>query len=163
MSSSGTQTASETYSVADIENVVRRFTTDLRMIAESSGALAQSDAEDYGEDIEYLAKKKLLEFVDITLFVNGEEEKAVRYTVNTSGDLTPSRPGGVLWPRKSGSRLSIVVRSTQSFWLMPNVMNALNISWGPTIRDLSHSTLKSSQGRAFVSNGFAFDRKDYSK
>jgi hypothetical protein len=93
MSSSATQTASETYSVADIENVVRRFTTDLRMIAESSGALTRSDAEDYGEDIEYLAKKKLLEFVDITLLVNGEEEKAVRYIVDTSGGLTTSRPG----------------------------------------------------------------------
>lgn len=54
MASSATQTASETYSVADIENVVRRFTTDLRMIAESSGTLTRLEAEDYGEDIEYL-------------------------------------------------------------------------------------------------------------
>jgi Bacterial HORMA domain family 1 len=163
MSSSATQTATESYTTADIENVVRRFTTDLRMIADSSGTLTRSEAEDYGEDIEYLAKKKYLEFVDITLFVNGEEERAVRYTVDTSGTLTSSRPGGVLWPRKSGSRLGIIVRSTQSFWLMPSVMSALNISWTPTNRDLSHSTLKSSQGRAFVSTGFAFNRKDYSK
>ena len=163
MSNTGTQTASETYSVADIENVVRWFTTDLRMIADSTGTLSWSEAKNYGEDIEYLAKKKLLEFVDITLFVNGEEEKAVRYTVDTSGRLRPSRPGGVLWPRKSGSHLSIVVRPTQSFWLLPNVMNALNISWVPTNKDVSHSKLKAGQGRAFVSSGFAFDREDYSK
>jgi Bacterial HORMA domain family 1 len=163
MATSATQTATESYSTADIENVVRRFTTDLRMIAESSGSLSRSEAEDYGEDIEYLAKKKLLRFVDVTLFVNGEEEKAVRYTVTTSGDLKASRPGGVLWPRKSGGYLSIVVRPTQSFWSIPSVMNALNISWAPTNKDISHSTLKASQGRAYVSNGFAFNREDYSK
>jgi hypothetical protein len=133
------------------------------MIAESSGTLSRSEAEEYGQDIEYLAKKKLLQFVDITLFINGEEEEAVRYTVDTSGRLKSSRPGGVLWPRKSGGYLSIVVRPTQAFWLVPNVMNALNISWVPTNKDVSHSKLKACQGRAFASNGFAFNRKDYSK
>ena len=42
MSASATQTQSETYTTADIEAVFRRFTTDLRMIAESSGAMTSA-------------------------------------------------------------------------------------------------------------------------
>jgi hypothetical protein len=153
----------ETYSTADIEIVFRRFTTDLRMIADSSGAMTRAQAEEYGHDVEYLAQKGYLEFVDVTLFVNGEEEKAVRYTVNTAGKLTPSRPGGVLWPRMSGSRLSVIVGPTQSFWLLPTVMSHLKKAWVPTNQDISHSTLKASAGRSYVSNSYGVQRQDYSR
>ena len=164
MSASATQTQSETYTTADIEAVFRRFTTDLRMIAESSGAMTRSEAEDYGHDAEYLAKKRYLNFVDVTLFVNGEEEKAVRYTVtNPAGDLKPNRPGGVLWPRLSGARLSVVIGPTTEFWSSPSVMSALRISWVPTNRDLSHSTLKQSSGRSYVNNAYGVKRDDFSK
>lgn len=161
MTYSASQT--ETYSTADIENVFRRFTTDLRMIADSSGAMTRAKAEEYGHDVEYLAKRDYLKYVDVTLFVNGEEEKAVRYTVNTSGDLTPSRPGGVLWPRMSGTRLSVIIGPTQSFWLLPTVMSYLKIPWGPTNQDISHSTLNASAGRSYVSNAYGVQRQDYSR
>ncbi|SRR6266498_2331641 len=164
MSSSATQTQTQTYTVADVEKVVRRFTTDLRMIGESSGAITRSEAEDYGHDVEYLAKKGYLNFVDVTLFVNGAEEKAVRYTVNTqAGDLVADRPGGVLWPRLSGARLSVVVNPTEAFWLKASVVSALRISWVPTSQDVSHSSLKEKGGRAFVSNAYGMVRRDYSK
>ena len=115
MTYSASQT--ETYSTVDIENVFRRFTTDLRMIADSSGAMTRAQAEEYGHDVEYLAKKDYLKYVDVTLFSYGEEVKAVRYTINTAaGSLMPSRPGGVLWPKVSGARLSVVVGSSSS-WL----------------------------------------------
>jgi hypothetical protein len=154
----------ETYSTADIENVFRRFTTDLRMIADSSGAMTRERAEEYGHDVEYLAKKGYLKSVDVTLFSYAGEEKAVRYTVNTAaGDLTPSRPGGVLWPKVFGARLSVIVIPNESFWLNPNVMSVLKISWGPTNEDISHSTLKTSEGRSYVSNAYGVQRQDYSK
>lgn len=162
MSYSATRT--ETYSTVDIENVFRRFTTDLRMIADSSGAMTRAQAEEYGHDVEYLAKKDYLEFVDVTLFANGEEVKAVRYTVNkAAGELAPSRPGGVIWPRLSGARLSVIVGPTRSFWLESNIMNALKISWGPTSQDISHSALKASAGRSYVSSAYGVQRQDYSK
>jgi hypothetical protein len=164
MSASATQTQSETYSTADIEIVFRRFTTDLRMIAESSGAMTRSEAEDYGHDAEYLAKRKYVNYVDVTLFVNGEEEKAVRYTVTTSaGDLKPDRPGGVLWPRLSGARLSVVFGLTKEFWSSPNIRGALRISWVPSNQDISHSTLKQNSGRSYVSNIYGVKRDDFSK
>ena len=164
MSSSATQTQTQTYTVADVEKVVRRVTTDLRMIAESSGTITRSDAEDYGHDVEYLAKNGYLNFVDVTLFVNGVEEKAVRYTVNTkAGDLTADRPGGVLWPRLSGARLSVIVGPTEAFWLKASVVSALRISWVTTTQDVSHSSLKERDGRTFVSNAYGVVRKDFSK
>lgn len=162
MTYSASQT--ETYTTADIENVFRRFTTDLRMIAESSGAMTRAQAEEYGHDVEHLAKKDCLEYVDVTLFSNGEEVKAVRYTVNTAaGSLTPNRPGGVMWPKVSSARLSVVVGPSQSFWLDQNIMNALKISWVTTNQDISHSTLQASAGRSYVSNAYGVQRQDYSK
>lgn len=162
MTYSASQT--ETYSIADIENVFRQFTTDLRMIADSSGAMTRAQAEEYGHDVEYLAKRDYLKYVDVTLFSYGEEVKAVRYTVNTAaGSLTPNRPGGVLWPKVSGARLSVIVGPTQSFWLDPNIMNALKISWSPTSQDISHSTLQDGDGRSYVSNAYGVQRQDYSK
>ncbi len=162
MTYSASQT--ETYSAVDIENVFRQFTTDLRMIADSSGAMTRVQAEEYGHDIEYLAKKDYLKFVDVTLFSYGEEVKAVRYTVNTAaGSLTPSRPGGVLWPKVSGARLTVIVGPNQSFWLVPTIMNALKISWSPTSQDISHSSLQAGAGRSYVSNAYGAQRQDYSK
>ncbi len=162
MSYSATRT--ETYSTVDIENVFRRFTTDLRMIADSSGAMTRAEAEEYGHDVELLAKNDYLKFVDVTLFANGEEVKAVRYTVNTAaGDLTPSRPGGVLWPRLLGARLSVVVGPSRSFWSDSKVMNALKLSWVSTSQDISHSRLKSGADRSFVSSTYGVHRQDYSK
>jgi hypothetical protein len=164
MVSSATQTQTQTYTVADVEKVIRRFTTDLRMIADSSGAISRAKAEDYGHDIEYLAKKGYLNFVDVTLFANGVEEKAVRYTVNTqAGDFTGERPGGVLWPKLSGARLSVIVGPTEEFWLKATVVSALKMSWVPTTQDISHSSLKQKDGRTYVSNAYGVDRKDYSK
>src|SRR5438477_7697575 len=101
-----TASATETYSVVDVENVVRNFAADLRMIAESTGTWSRSQVENYVSDIKYMAKKKYLTIVDLTLLNAGIEIRAVRYTVNeNSGELTSSRPGGVLWPRLAGSTL----------------------------------------------------------
>ena len=66
-------------------------------------AMTEEKAGEYAHDIEVLAKGGYLKYVDVTLFSNGVEVRAARYNVNTeAGDLTSSRPGGVLWPRVSG-------------------------------------------------------------
>ncbi len=94
---SQTYSATETYSVADVEVVMRRVTTDLIMIAASTGAMTEKEARDYGHDIEALAKDNYLKMVDLTLMSNGIEQRAIRFEVNTAaGELTMNRPGGVL-------------------------------------------------------------------
>src|SRR5438067_10353166 len=95
-------TVSETYSytTSDIEKVVRRFTADLVMIAQSSGTITEAKAREYARDVETLAKNGYLKRVDLTLLCGTREITATQYTVNTeAGGLSMSRPGGVLWPR----------------------------------------------------------------
>jgi hypothetical protein len=40
------------YTLTDIETVVRRFTADIVMIAQSSGAVSEAKARDYAHDVE---------------------------------------------------------------------------------------------------------------
>lgn len=113
---SQTRTATATYTVVDIENVVRRVKADLVMIADSTGAWTAAKAADYAHDIEVLAKAGYLKWVDLTLLSNGVEVKAVRFEVDTdAGSLTTSRPGGVVWPKVSGAHLRIVLSYTDAY------------------------------------------------
>ena len=62
-----TATATHTYSVTDIEIVMRRFSADIIMIAQSTQAITEAEARDYAHDVEALAKKGYLQKVDLTL------------------------------------------------------------------------------------------------
>lgn len=159
-----TQTATATYTATDVENVVRRMRADLIMIADSTGAWASQEAIDYAHDVEVLAKAGYLEYADVTLFSNGVEVKAARFDVDTeAGPLTSSRPGGVLWPKVNGAYLRIILGYTNAYTSAAReaIKGKLKISWLPTDADASHSSLKSSGGRDYVSNGYGMQRKDW--
>lgn len=159
-------TTTETYSVTDIETVMRRVTADLVMIAGSTGAVNEDKARDWGHDIETLAKNGYLEAVDLTLLSAGAEVKAIRYDVNTeSGALTTSRPGGVLWPKVAQPELRIILFHTDTYNsdAKEKMAKKLRISWSPSKADTSHSALKFSLGRNYVSNGYGMQRKDYTQ
>jgi hypothetical protein len=159
-----TNTATETYSVVDIETVARRFTADLIMIAQSSGAITEAKARDYAHDVEALAKKGYLKKVDLTLLSGGVEIKAATFIVNTAaGSLAMSRPGGVLWPRVASPYLRIVLFYTDTYSdaARDSMRGKLRISWSPTDADTSHASLKGMGGRDYASNGYGFQRLDY--
>ncbi|KUM24409.1 hypothetical protein AU467_30260 [Mesorhizobium loti] len=161
---SQTRTASATYTVVDIENVVRRVKADLVMIADSTGAWTPTKAADYAHDIEVLAKAGYLAWVDVTLFSNGTEVKAVRFDVDTdAGALTTSRPGGVLWPKVSGAYLRIILSYTDAYTSAAReaMKSKLTIGWVPSSDDTSHSSLTSSGGRNYISNAYGVQRKDW--
>jgi hypothetical protein len=162
---SQTYSTTETYSVADVEVVMRRVTADLVMIAGSTCAITEDRARDWGHDIEVLAKNGYLRIVDLTLLSYGVEKKATRFEVNTqSGDFTMSRPGGVLWPRLPNPELRIVLYYTGSYdaTAMEKMGSKLRVGWVPTSADTSHTTLYSSASRDYVSNGYGMQRKDFS-
>src|SRR5260221_1120910 len=154
--------ATQTYSTADVENVVRNFAADLRMIAESSGTWNREKVENYVSDVNTLAKKAYVKFVDVTLLSHGADIKAARYIVNeNSGELTASRPGGVLWPRVTGATLRIVIGPTEKWNVAPPDRGELNMFWTSTSDDISHSGLQVGGGCNFTSNAYGFERKDY--
>jgi len=157
---------SETYSytVADIKTVVRRFAADLIMIAQSSGAITEAAARDYGHDVEDFATRGYLAQVDITLFSGSIEVRAVQYRVHTDAtDLTMSRPGGVIWPRVTNPRLEIVVTNTATYDAAAReaMRGLLRMVWTPAEVDTSHPTLLRSGGRNYASNGWGMPRTDF--
>jgi hypothetical protein len=161
---SGTSSSTKTYTNEDVAKVVRRFTTDLRMIAESSKSMTEAEAAKYGHDVEYLAQRGYLKMVDLTLLSVNAEVKAVQYIVQIgSNDLTPSRPGGVLWPEVNQPLLRIILTYTSDYTagLKEETRPKLKISWTPTDTRTSHSTLKESGARDYSSNGFGVSRRDF--
>lgn len=156
-------TYTQTYTVSDIETVMRRFKSDLLMIAQSSQALSESEAHEYANDIELFAKEGVLSFVDVTLLDGMREIEAARYTVNTSGNLSTTRPGGVMWPRVPLPRLRVVVRHTKNYndAMRQQLSGKLRLHWRPTNEDVSHSGLTSVGMREYASNGWAMQRQDY--
>lgn len=164
MSYTGTATVSETYTTVDIENVIRRVTADLVMIAASSGAITEAKAREYGHDIELLAKNGYLRKADVTLFSGETEVKATCFEVNTSsGNLEMSRPGGVRWPQVANPYLRIVLSYNDSYTdeARGKMTGKLNIAWTPTDADTSHTGLKAVGGRDYASNGYGMQRKDF--
>lgn len=159
-----TYSSTETYSVADVEIVVKRMKTDLIMIASSTGAVTEAKASDWAHDIELLAKSGYLKSVDLTLLSNGVEQKATRFVVNSAaGDLTTSRPGGVMWPKVTNPELRIVLFHTDKYTDSARIGLAgrLKLGWSPTTADTTHTMLKASAGRDYVSNSYGMQRKDY--
>lgn len=164
MTTTSTYTASETYTTTDIATVMRRFTADIVMIAQSSGAISEKKARDYAHDVEELAKKCYLRKVDLTLFAGNSEVRATQYTVNTaSGDLTMSRPGGVRWPQVSNPYLRIILSYTSDYGSAEKeaMKKKLKINWTPTNDDTSHATLKASGSRDYTKNGWGMQRQDF--
>ena len=80
MTQTRTASATSTYTVVDIEKVVRRVKADLVMIADSTGGWSSEKTIQYAHDVELLAKAGFLKYVDVTLFSNGDrvESHALR-------------------------------------------------------------------------------------
>ena len=156
-----TESHSYTYTTLDIERVVRRFTADIIMIAQSSGAITEAKAREYAHDVEALAKKGYLKKVDLTLLSSTTEIRATQYVVSTTaGDLTMSRPGGVLWPRVVNPDFRVVLRYTEEYTQPAReaMKNKLKITWVPSAADTSHSTLKAAGGRDYASNSWGMQQ-----
>lgn len=159
-----TKTASATYTVVDIENVVRRVKADLIMIADSTGGWTPDKAREYAHDIEALAKAEYLKHVDVTLLSSGIEKRATRFHVNTeAGKLTSSRPGGVLWPKVPNPYLRIVLSHTNDYTgtAREAMKSKLKINWMPTSTDTSHAGLTAKGERDYASNNYGIQRKDW--
>lgn len=165
MMSTGTTTRTASYTAVDVENVVRRVRADLAMIADSTGAWTPQKAADYTHDIETLAKKGYLAWVDVTLLSAGTEIKAVRFDVDTdSGSLSSARPGGVLWPRVPFAHLRVVIGYTEAYdaEARRGMDGRLRIGWTTCHDDTSHSALTGGGGRNYTSNAYGMKRKDWS-
>lgn len=164
MTSTSTYTASETYTHTDIATVIKRFTADIVMIAQSSNAITEQKARQCAQDVEELAINGYLKNVDLTLFDGNVEVRAAQYTVNTSsGELSMSRPGGVRWPRVNDPFLRVILSHTSAYTAAAEeaTKGKLNFNWSSTNADTSHSALKGSGNRDYQKNGWGMQRQDF--
>lgn len=102
--------------------------------------------------------------VDVTLLSAGKEVKAVQYVVQVgNSELTPSKPGGVLWPEVSQPFLRILLRYTSDYTaaVKEKTLPNLKIGWVPTDASTAHVSLRESGGRDYSSNAFGVTRKDF--
>jgi hypothetical protein len=162
MSQTGTKSA--TYSIADIEAVATSVRADLMMIADSTGGWTPEKARDYAHDIEELAKAGYLKHADVTLFDGASEIRATRFIPNANASgWTPSRPGGVRWPKVTNPRLRIILSYTDSYTdaARAGIKSKLKIGWVPTSEDTSHVGLSAKGGRDYVSNSYGVQRTDW--
>jgi|HubBroStandDraft_3_1064219.scaffolds.fasta_scaffold211863_2 hypothetical protein len=164
MTQTRTASATATYTVLDIEKVVRRVKADLVMIADSTGGWTSDETLRYAHDVELLAKEGYLKYVDVTLLSNGIEVKAVRFDVDIdAGGLTCSRPGGVLWPRVAAAELRIVIGYTSDYTTVARdaMKTKLKVNWKASTADTSHSALNRAGGRDYTSNAYGMPRRDW--
>jgi hypothetical protein len=160
-----TYSSTSTYTVADVEKVMRSVKADLIMIANTTKAMTEDVAANYAHDIEVLAKKNHLKFADVTLMNGSAEVRAIKYKFQTEGATGTERPGGVLWPltpKDKGGRIRIHLRYTDSSSAETRAELPLKVSWVPASTDASHKDLTSSAGRGYSSNGYGTNREDFS-
>ena len=74
-----------------------------------------------------------------------------------------SRPGGVRWPKVVAPDFRIILYYNSIFTeaAKQRVCPKLKENWIPTNADTSHSTLISTGGRNYSSNGWGMGRKDF--
>lgn len=165
MTPSYSSTVTSTYTVADVEKVMRSIRADLMMIADSTKAMTEDEANNYAYDIELLAKNGFLTAVDVTLLSASKKEiKAANYQLQTQDATGTERPGDVMWPETQTGSIRVLLSTSEAYDMQPDKVSKLplRLSWGRSSADTTHSGLSSSGGRGYSSNGFGANRNDYS-
>jgi hypothetical protein len=80
-----TYSSTNSYTVADVEKVMRSVKADLIIIATTTKAMTEEEASSYAHDIELLAKKDYLEYADVTLMNGTFEVRAIKYEFQNEG------------------------------------------------------------------------------
>lgn len=169
MNTIGTQT--KTYTVADIRKVVDNFAADFSMMTQATGLQSREDVAKTVSDLKTFAENGYL--IDVKLILkdaSGTQIRAAVYRVSDSAvGWTPQRPGNNLWPRTPGGSLLVVAAFTSDWWNKTDAQRAsfianqgLYFSWSRTSEDTTFTCLTSSAGQRYASNGYGWERTNYS-
>jgi hypothetical protein len=170
MSSTGTQTT--TYTVADIRKVVENFAADFSMMAQATGLRTREGVAAVVSDLNKFAEHSYL--VSVTLFLLDKDGNKLRVAVYKVADSAAGwksdAPGNNLWPRTEGGSLWVLGTLADAWWnkiesdkdaFIKN--NGLNSPWSKTEKNTSLGGLTSSAGQKYASNGYGWERTNYSK
>ena len=170
MASTGTQTT--TFTVADIRKVVDRFAADFSMMAQATGLHSRTSVENTVSDLKILAENRYLIAVKLILKdSNGTQIRAAVYNVSeAAAGWKSDRPGNNLWPNTPNGTLKVVATLTTEWWKKSESeiagfvsANGMHSSWALTDEDTSFSGLTRSNGQRYESNGYGWERTNFSK
>ena len=167
-----TATRTNTYTVADIRKVVDNFAADFSMMAQATGLRTRESVAATVSDLKILAEKGFL--IDVSLYLfdkEGNKIRATQYKVSDSASGWQSeRPGNNLWPRTEGGSLKVLGNVSSAWWNMSDDArkafirdNGMNHPWSPATWDTSLTGLASSQGQKYASNGYGWERTNYTQ
>jgi hypothetical protein len=170
MSSTGTQTT--TYTIADIRKVVDNFAADFSMMAQATGLRSRENVAEVVSDLRVFSENGYL--VQVTLFLRDKDDKKLRaavYKVSESAiGWNSDRPGNNLWPRTTDGSLWVVATLIDAWWQKTDGAKeafvkdrGLHGAWAKTDEDTSLTGLSSSTGQKYASNGYGWERTNYSK
>ena len=170
MSSTGTQTT--TYTKADIRKVVENFAADFSMIAQATGLRSRENVAGVIFDLNVFAEYGYLE--KVSLFLKDKDGNKLRvavYTISESATGWKSdMPGNNIWPQTPGGSLWVLSTLTGSWWSKVEAekeafvkQRGLHCGWAKTDEDTSLSGLESSAGQKYASNGYGWERTNYSR
>lgn len=167
---STTATRTTTFTVADVRKVVDNFAADFLMMAQATGLRTRESVSATVSDLKIFAETGYL--IDVSLFLfdkDGNKIRAAQYRVSQAASGWQSdRPGNNLWPRTEGGSLRVLGNLTSAWWSMTETQReafikdrGLNHPWSPAAWDTSLGGLTSSQGQKYASNGYGWERTDY--
>ncbi len=176
-------TLDKAYPIQDVQYVVQRMTHDLRSIVDRPHIreiyrLTDIQVEQYCHDIELLAERGFLQYVDFsflmpdhmsqkTLQTKYIERKAYRFELNTSSKKHQSmRPNGVYISSNEADQpvLRIVLKYTAAYTRAAQIdmESQLLASWNTAYSDIGHQHLRADIDRDYSCNGYAIQRKIFS-
>jgi len=168
---SNSNTGTKTFTVADIRKVVENFAADYSMIGQSTGLRTRTQVERDVADLQAFAEDGCLVSVRVMLKdAAGNKVNAAVYRPNTNAaGWTSDRPGNALWPETLGGSLYITATLSDAWWEKSETQKAnyvaargLHSGWGRTTVDTSVAGMSSSSGQRYASNGYGWERTNYS-
>lgn len=165
------QTQTTTYTVADIRKVVDNFAADFSMMAQSTGLRTRENVAEVVLDLKIFAENGYL--VRVRVFLedkDGNKLRAADYKVSDSAaGWNSDRPGNNLWPRSTDGSLWVLATLSDAWWQKTDAAQEIFIrdqglhnAWKRTDKDASLVGLSSSAGQKYASNGYGWERTNYS-
>jgi len=169
MSSIGTVTT--TYTVADIRKVVDQFAADYSMQGQATGLRTRETIAENVSDLKVFAEYRYLIAVNLILEdANNNPLRGANYRVAESAiGWTSDRPGNNLWPRTPDGVLTLIATLADAWWKKTDIekeafisVNGLHGKWAHTSKSTSFEGLSASQGQRYASNGYGWQRTNFS-
>lgn len=166
-----TLTRSATFTVVDIRKVVDRFAADFSMMVQATGLRDRDCVSWTVADLKVFAEYRYIQKVNVILKdATGVQIRAAVYTVAESAiGGRCDRPGNNLWPHTPGGELIVVVSWTEEWTRKTPEQQAafctekMNFQWVTSCEDTSFATLTATHGQRYESNGYGWERTNYSQ